>query len=564
LIGGGDGSWIEYLGTGGPYRLNEKTNQFTDTVSWSSGKHSFKFGTQIIRREVYSFQNNLGKGFYFYSDNVPAVGTAPNAGRTGFEVSDMLMGYTAATESARVIPTTTLGWESGYFAQDDWHASRRLTLNLGFRYELFTPPYEKHDVISNYDPVNNVLIVPGPGIPRGLVHTDRGDLGPRAGFAYDLTGSGKTVVRGSYGLFYALDRGGIANQLTQNPPFNVVQFYGNFSAGAVTPAQIASSADIHMSDQIRAPSAPTLTNPAGTQVTYRPMDSKNTRVQQFNATVEHQLNDSLSLSAAYVGTRGDRVLAVTNSGFGSGGFSGSVHTVANVGNSDYNALQITAQQRSAKTGMFKGLSYLAAYTFSRARNNSPGPFPGPNGNNVATPQDPGGLADGPADYDIPSRFTWAGTYELPFLREGKGFTYNAFGRWSVNSIITLQSGSPFTVYNGNGKGFRAQQIADPFANVSTGYYFNPAAFVNATSVATQMGRNALRGVGYKNVDFSLFKNFKVTERTNFEFRVEMFNAFNHPQLNFGSQTVGNGSLGQITGTRFGSERQMQFGGRLSF
>lgn len=111
------------------------------------------------------------------------------------------------------------------FAQDDWRINRRLTLNAGLRYELFTPYYELNNRMANFDPFSGRILLAGrDGNSRSLVDTDRNNFAPRIGAAFDLFGNGRTVVRGGWGLFYSLDRGGIANQLTQNPPFIVTQF----------------------------------------------------------------------------------------------------------------------------------------------------------------------------------------------------------------------------------------------------------------------------------------------------------------------------------------------------
>jgi hypothetical protein len=562
LVGGGNGSLMEYLGDGGPYRLNERTLQFSDAATWAHRSHTFKFGATFLQRHVYSLQADLGKGFYFFNDDHVTSGT-PAAGRTGYEVSDVLIGRTSFTTSALVTPTTVDSWEDGFFAQDDWRATRRLTLNLGLRYELFTPPYEVSDHIANYDPVTQTLIVPGNGVPRSTINTDKHNLGPRLGFALDLTGGGKTVLRGSYGIFYALDRGGIANQLTQNPPFNTEQFAFNFGAVTSPPA----AGQVQLSDPIPAPTpvdpkAPNL--PLGSKVRYIPRNTDNTMVQQYNFGMEHQLTKTLAASVAYVGTRGSNVTAVTTQGGFGGSINGLITTIANVGESRYNSLQIRFNQRPASSGALKGFGYLASYTLGKATNNSPGAFPGQGAAFRQTPADPNGLAPGRADYDVRNRFTWAMTYDLPF---GEGLAAPAkqiVHGWAINSIITLQSGTPYSVYEGFG---RAKQIGDPGANLGPLELFNPAAFAASTSAADQSPRNAYTGPGYHDVDFSLFRRFNFTERTGLEFRSEFFNIFNHPEfaIDGGSNLVCCGSgFGKITTSKLNSERQIQFGLRFTF
>ena len=563
LIGGGDGRFIEYLGDGGPYKLNERTLQFSDSLSYIIGNHTMKFGATIIQRHIGSLQSDLGKGFYFFDDSQATPGVTPGKGRTGYEVAEMLIGRTAFTTAAFVTPTTAINFENGFFVQDDWRASRRLTLNLGLRYDIFTPPHEVDDHLANFDPTTNKLVVAGSGVPRSTIDTDKNNFGPRVGLAYDLTGNGRTVLRGGYGIFYSLDRAGIANQLTQNPPFNTEEF--RFFFGDVTPAGIAAGGQIRLGDPIPAPTPvdPAVSAlPTGSKVRFIPRDTKNTMVQQYNVTFERELTRRIAMNIAYVGTHGDKVTAVTTqSGFG-GDITGLITTIANVGHSNYNSLQIKVTQRAYDSGILQGLSYLAAYTFGKARNDSPGAFPGTGGAFRQTPADPGGLAPGPADYDVRHRFTFAGTYEMPFFREASGIKRAVLYGWQANTIITLQTGTPFSVFGGAG---RAKLIGDPDVSDRTAnQWFNTKAFAESANAAEQSPRNFLNGPGIAGVDASLFRKFSVTERFGAEFRAEAFNLFNHPQLGVPNIFCCGGDFGRINTTRLNSERQIQFGLRLRF
>ncbi|HEY2015144.1 MAG TPA: TonB-dependent receptor, partial [Bryobacteraceae bacterium] len=216
LIGGSNYE-IAYTGDGGPYSVPQHSNQFVDALSWTKGAHTFKFGASIMKREVDFFQGNNAKGQFQIGGN-----TYPGTGRfTGYEASELMAGFTDYLIGVSENYFDTVNWETGYFAQDDWKATPRLTLNLGFRYDLYTHPYEKHNNQSNYDLTSGTLLVAGAnGNSRSLVDTDFGNFAPRFGFAYDLTGQGKMVVRGGYGIFYFLDRGGVGNQLSNNPDFN--------------------------------------------------------------------------------------------------------------------------------------------------------------------------------------------------------------------------------------------------------------------------------------------------------------------------------------------------------
>src|SRR5262249_46437539 len=227
LIGGFNGE-LEFTGDFGPFLVPQTGYNLNDTVSWSRGKHSFKFGANVIRRQLNLYRPLAGKGFFNLSGN----GTNPVT-ITGYEVSDLLAGfvnnYSHGTNFG-MIGTRT--WENGFFAQDDWRITPRLTLNLGLRYDVYTWPVEVEDRQANFNLATGAIDIANQnGVPRGFIDNDYNNFGPRVGFAYQLTRDGKTVLRGGYGLFYFLDRGGISNQLGQNAPFggqNQVTFTQGF------------------------------------------------------------------------------------------------------------------------------------------------------------------------------------------------------------------------------------------------------------------------------------------------------------------------------------------------
>jgi hypothetical protein len=552
LIGGGSGNYIEYLGDFGQYTLNERTFQFSDSLSYVRGHHTFKFGGALIQRHITTVNVNDGKGFYSFSDTANTPGTTIPLGQTGYEVANMLVGTTAFTASATPgLPSaTTISWEDGVFAQDDWRATDRLTLNLGLRYDVFTPPYEVNNRQANYDPTTGSIILAGQnGVSRSTLNTDTNNVGPRLGFAYSLSRDAKTVVRGGYGIFYSLDRGGIANQLSQNPPFIVTQ---NLFSGP--------GSSITLSDPIPAPQQVNPNNPVlpeGTDVVYQPKNNQATRVQEFNLTLERQIYSQASLSVAYVGTRGDNCTAVTTVGGFSGATPTRITTVANIGHSNYNSLQVKLTSRP-----WHGFSYLASYTFAKATDDSPGPFPGIGEDFKSTPSFANGLAPGLADYDVRHRFTFAGIYELPRLQEGASAARAVVNGWQLNSIITIQDGTPYSVFGGFGF---AELVGNPTAGAGTpSEWFNPAAFVASNTEDQQSPRNFLRGPGTADVDFSVFRKFTLNERMGFEFRAEAFNLFNHPEFSLPNNTCCGGTFGAITSTITNSERQIQFGLRFVF
>jgi hypothetical protein len=497
-----------------------------------------------MRRDIEFQRTQFGKGFYFFSDQ-----TTPSAGHTGYEVADMLLGTTAftATGIPGYVPRSTVSWENALYAQDDWRVDRKLTLNLGLRWDVFTPYHEKDDQLANYDPDTKTLVLPGQnGVPRSTVDTDKNNFGPRVGFAYQI--NDKTVLHGGYGIFFSLDRGGVDNQLSENPPAVVTQFrFGG------------PGANVRLSDPIPLPevvdpNSPVL--PDGSGLVFVPRDTKTTQVQQFNFGIQRELDSSTAVLVAYVGTRGKNLTAVTSkAGFG-GAIEGRLTTVRNIATSKYDSLQVSLRRHEKS-----GLSYLASYTLGHATNDSPGPFPGNASafNNTPTDARNLGLDEGDADFDVRHRFTLAATYQLPWAKDSR-----VLGGWALNTILTLQTGNPFSVFSG---GTRADLVSgqDPNSGPKTAdKWFNTGAFGKAAGSIGTSGRNIVRGPGFYNVDMSLFKTFKTSDTTRLEIRIEGFNVFNRVQLGFPNQFVDNPDFGKITSTRLNSERQIQLAARFTF
>jgi len=552
LIGGGNGTFLEYLGDWGQSSSDQQTIQISDSVTWLLGNHTIEFGGVVMRRELAQEFTENGKGFYFFRD---AFGFQP--GFSGYEVSDMLIGVTdfTATGIPGYEPRTLINWENALYIQDDWHVRPNLTLNLGLRWDVFTPPYEEDNRLANFDPETQQLVLPEQdGASRSTLDTDMDNFGPRVGFNYLL--NDKTTLRGGYGIFYSLDRGGIANQLSNNPPFAVTEFRFGDAPGARIPL----SAPIPLPTPVD-PNNPVL--PLGSAVVFIPRDSETTEMQQWNVSVQREILRNTSAMLAYVSSRGENLGAqLSFAGFG-GDISGRLRSIMYIGESSYDSIQATVRRTESN-----GLSFLASYTYGEARNNTPGFFPGrPSGNNP-TPSDPncsrlGQICDldfdeARADNDARNRFTFAGTWALPFARDNA-----VLGGWKLNAVYTLQSGTPFTVYSDFGK--RADQIGDPNEGPkSPGQWFNTSAFQRPAGAQGTAERNSVVGPGIRTLDLSLFKTFDLATVGAIEFRVEGFNILDTPQYGQPIQWVGDPAFGKILTTRHNSERQVQLALRYLF
>jgi hypothetical protein len=632
LIGGNNGE-LEYQGDGGPYNVPQKFYQFTDSLSYIHGRHVFKYGASVGQRHLDFVQGNNAKGYWVIG------GTGyPGTGRfTGYEVSELLAGFVDYEIGQFNGLYQTRSWESGYFAQDDWRITNRLTLNLGLRYDYYTWPYEVNNRQSNWaptnasDPTDGALITAGSpaaaGLPSSLINNDKNDWAPRLGFAYDLRGDGKTVLRGGYGIFYFLDRGGVGNQLSNNPNFNGVSTYlacpgGNCASAAGYRITLSGMGPTTGSAPIVPTGCPTApcddwtqaTNalpPAVNQVNvndpknvssiYYPTNSKNSRIQQWNAQLERQLGNNMAWDIAYVGTKMNNLATAFNANqasFGSttsrwSGLGGNVNEYAFIGNGTYNGLQTSLKRR-----LSQGLMFTTSYAWSHTIDNSNGAFSTTGGGGRIFVDANGnpllGLNTGNADQDIRHSFIFASMYEIPFGK-GRQFGTNLpkgleyiIGGWQWNNIVTLQTGTPIDV-NVNGVNGGQSNRPDVVGSISvhidhaksqgiiTGNFTPPPTVAvgsgKAYARAGDLGRNAVFGPGYHTWDTGMMKDISLTERYKIEFRADVFNLFNTPQFANGSfnTDISNGSSSNgiitITGnaqTRFSSERQMQFAFRFVF
>jgi hypothetical protein len=414
------------------------------------------------------------------------------------------------------------------------------------------------------------------------------------GFAWKPWGSQRWVVRGGYGIYYNLQIAGNGiTPLSRGLPFRLRQNFDNTAPranGTLDPATFT------LTDAFSGAVVGSLQPPA---------IDKNFRtayMQQWSFGVQQELAKNLGLDVSYLGSKGTKLPAFSNLGqaFAAGGprpFTPWGDIIARVSGaaSTYEGLQVRLERRFSR-----GMGFLSSYTWSKSIDNAPGVSSDSDASN-ATPQNSYNLHDerGRSDFDITHRYVFSSNYELPFGR-GRRFLSDAsrimqaiFGDWGVLGILTLQSGSPFSVNVSSGfdvsrtfgRADRPIRIGDPFATSprcpatrTVACWFNPDAFLVPNGTFGNFGRNALVGPTLRNLDLGLSKTVRIHERYGIEFRAEFFNIANHPNLGLPSHSITrfNSTTRQVTDATLaritrakdkndgGAQRQIQFGLKISF
>ncbi len=398
--------------------------QFSDTLSWTRGRHQIKFGTDVHAPQTDNFQDVPGlRGALNFDKIFTCERNSSNqcVANTGIPYADFLYGDPQTAMLSNQFEANQKWYWFDFFAQDDWKVSQRLTLNLGLRYDFSSPVWEGNNHLSNFDPAGAGSIITassGSLYDRTLVQPQKLNFSPRIGFAYQLRS--KTVLRGGYGIYYVpFDRAGSENQLALNPPAFInanvalasTALQPVFPLDSGFPATFLNPADI---------------NPAILHIRTTNPDDPRTYMQQWSFGIQRELMKNLFLEADYVGSKGTHILTLgdLNQFINNGqqvtlnsagqpvlpypGF-GLLEYSQNNANSSYNGLDLTVERRFAA-----GLSFRLAYTWSKSIDDAAEELSVYGSN--AFSQISNNLKGwrGPSDFDVPQRIVFSWVYELPF------------------------------------------------------------------------------------------------------------------------------------------------------
>ena len=539
--------------------------QFSDNINYIHGKHSIKFGEDVQRRRYNAFQSDVLRGSMAFSG---AYTQDPNSrAGTGLGAADALLGLPISGQIRYL--TGTRGFrrtELGSYVQDVYKMTPKLTLTLGLRYENFLgwPWTEVADRMYQFVPEKQTVVRVGTqGIPRSGVQPDNNNFSPRVGVAYHFLP--KTVFRSAYGLYYSAPQWDITRNLASNPPEFVVSSFANDQFDSVNARKLNQGFN-----------RPALGSIQGT-LRAIDMNARTPYTQQWNAAIQQELPSALSLTVAYVGTKGTKLQGYTNINQpipGTGALAtrrpfpafDTISTIQDRFDSIYHGLQVTTERRFSS-----GLAFQVAYTYSHA---------------IDVTSQFGGVMDirnirldrGNSDYDVRHRMVASWSYALPF--HSSGALHQVVEGWQLNAILSLYGGLPFTVNSANdtlniGSGTRADRLRDgslPAGQQTVQRWFDTAAFATpGLQKFGDAGRNILRGPGTKQLDCSLFKAFPFSPDSvrRVELRAEAFNLTNTPQFDNPNSTFGSAGFGTITSagaplTLQRTSRQLQLALKLYF
>ncbi len=571
-----------------PQFSDSQTRQLTNDLLWTRGRHALKLGGNLAFLQsphrqafqsngVFTFNGNFSRQF---SDRGVGIGLA-----------DLLLGYPSNSQISNIAQGNQRRRLHGFYIQDDWKATDRLTVNLGLRWEYVGPWFEKYNRYSNFDidssRTNPQLFLARDGgiADRSTLSPDYNNFGPRIGLALRL--DARSVLRAGYGIYY----GGVDHigdrYLHAGPPFF---FQSGFNTDNITPSIVLREGFPAGAVTQRVTNLQTISQGRNNPTTY---------AQHWNFTLQRELGNDVAVEIGYVGTKGNRLLQRFDSNApdpGPGNINarrpitrldvpgiGTVTSLADTfrrefsGNSNYHALQTRIEKRFSH-----GLSFLMSYVWSKTISDSRGGADA-GGTSPNAVQDYKNLRaeKSLADEHFPHRFVSSVNYDLPFGR-GRAMMANApavvnavLGGWSVGGILSIVSGRLVTIgvqgdpaNIGTGAAIRPDVVPGqkpnlPSSEQSLTRWFNTGAFVRQTGFAFgSAGRNLVVAPNRENVDLAIYKAFRFGESRSLQLRGEFFNATNTPFFAAPGATLGTPQFGVISSA--GDARIVQVAAKLYF
>jgi len=581
----------------GPRNTFEDVFDYSGSLSWVRGKHELKFGVGYQHQQINVLQGIATNGFFVFA---PFPVTDAFASFLAGQPVVFLQGIGDFSRGIR-------GNNANWYVQDTYKITPRFTINAGLRYELPEPYTEIHNRQSLFEPGKKSQVIPNapvglvypgdPGVPAGLIPTDKKAFAPRVGFAWSPKENGKWLLTSAYGTFYEPYYTGQGGPL--QAPISAPPYLG------MPQVSLPNFADPFKGNP---PAAGTF-SPSLTNLTLAPSLTL-PYTQDWDLNLQHSFGTDWLLEVGYVGTKGTRLprfIEANPAVFVPGTVNGqpisnssnadqrrlysgctladspssckysSTGEIAGIANSSYNALEASLHKRFSH-----GLSFLTSYTWSKAIDdvssfNITGSAAKPVAGENDLAQDPFNLAAerGLSLFDARHRFIGSYEWELPFWKHAQNWYQWGLGGWQLGGIATLMSGTPFTVFDSNDvaaqgsapeiTGFSAQRpnlVGKPNSGPhAISAWLNAKAFqrLDTTANAGQFGtegRNENIGPGYANWDFATLKNFKVTESKQFQFRAELFDLLNRANFRLPDCDISSPTFNHVLAAQ--TPRQVQF------
>ena len=539
-----------------PQESTSTTFQISDTAARAFGGHLLKVGGEWYGVRQSAYRDVQARGFLTFIQQ----------GYTGNALADVLLGLPVLTGGARLDnPQDLRSHTFSLFANDDWRATRRLTLSLGVRYDYSTPAADRHDRANLYDPSTGTLVQVGTGtMPRGGYEADGNNVAPRAGFAWSVDEAQQWVLRGGYGLYYNQGALATAEGLYFNPPYFNLGVY--FPAPGLPPLTL----------QNPFPASFPVFIPQSATAYQR--DLRTPWMEHWNVNVQHQLSRSRALEIAYVASRGHDLISARDlnqpparpvtPNLRPNPLFADITLIESRASSKYNALQLKYRQQFEE-----GLSALVSYTYGKSTDDASGFFSSTGDPNFPQNSLDPGAEYGRSSFDVRHRYTLALSYALPV--SGNRWLDD----WQIQAIGTLHSGRPFTVAvhpdidaSNTGRsnlGFGNNDRPDvsgspslPVGERTEQRWFNTTAFsMPAFGTFGNSGRNTLEGPGFRNLNLAVVKTAPIGA-ARLQARLEVFNVFGTVNLDLPDAFLGSPTFGQILSA--GAPRRVQLGARILF